>query len=107
MAEQSKPVEFLPIQEAHPSPTIPTIYADFVPNLAPGTQTIKFYLARAEPNSAGVGPYRNQVVAQVVMPSGGFLNMMAFFQYAIPKFIEGGIVSKEAWEAAKKIYEGQ
>lgn len=106
MAERPA-VEFLPIDEAHPPPTIPTIYADFVPNLAPGTQTVKFYLARAEPSTVGTGPYRNQVVAQVIMPNVGFLNMAAFIQYAIPKFIEGGSISKEAWETAKKMYEGK
>jgi hypothetical protein len=100
-------IETLPIQEAYPSPTIPTIYADVVPNLAPGTQTVKFYLARAEPSASGEGPYRNQIVAQVVMPNVGFLNMAAFIQYAIPKFIEGGSISKEAWDAAKKVYEGK
>jgi hypothetical protein len=106
MAERPA-AEFISIQEDYPPPTIPTIYADLVPNLAPGTQTVKFYLARSEPHTAGTGPYRNQVVAQVVMSTVGFLNMAAFIEYAIPKFIQSGIVSKEAWEAAQKIWEGK
>jgi len=37
----------------------------------------------------------------------GFLQTVAFFNYAVPKFIEQGFISKEAWVAAQKLWEGK
>ena len=55
-------VQVLPIPDAHPPPTIPTIFADGVPNIAPSRMNVKCYLYRTEPHPTGAGPALNQVV---------------------------------------------
>jgi len=97
----------IPIQEDHPPAGLPTIFADGVPNVAPSPQVIKFYLYRTEPHTSGAGLPKNQVVGQVVMPVFGFLQMVAFFDYAVENFIKQGTISQEAWDAARKIWEGK
>jgi hypothetical protein len=97
----------LPFKEEYPSTLLPTIFADGVANLAQGPHIMKFYLFRQEPSATGAGPYRNQVVTQIVMPVEGFVAMTAFFEKAIQNFIENGQIQREVWESARSFYKEQ
>jgi hypothetical protein len=92
----------LKVPGGFPLSTIPTLYADGVVNIAPSPNIAKFYFFRSDPDQSAAPQYQNQVVAQIVMPISGFLQMAAFFEKAAKTFAERGTFSKELWENSRK-----
>jgi hypothetical protein len=92
---------------AFPAPTIPTVFADGVMNLAPSTNVVKFYLYRIDPSMKGGSNYLNQAFAQVVMPLVGFAQTAVFFELALKDLVKRGLVTDEQMAAARQPYEGK
>jgi hypothetical protein len=78
----------------YPPLEVPTIYADGVTSLVPGSQIVKFYLARIEPNFEASSPNSTQVCAQIVMPIVGFVQLVGFFENAIGRMIKTEALSQ-------------
>jgi len=77
----------------------PVAYADGIANLAHGKNVVKFYLLRADPDVAAVGPVQIQVVAQIVMPIDGFVRSIIFLTKTIQTLlIPRGAISQEEVE---------
>jgi hypothetical protein len=93
MAEAPK-VEMVPFEEGFPPPTIPTIYCDGIANLAPSAHVIKFYLFRTDPDQTAKPKYKNQVLAQIIMPISAFIYSGLFFEKSLKQFVELGIIPK-------------
>jgi hypothetical protein len=95
-------VRVLAVQEGFPQATLPTIFADGIVNVAPSANVLKFYLYRSDPEQAGKGEYKNQVVAQVVMPMLGFLHAALFFEKAVKQFTAQGVLPADLVESIRK-----
>jgi len=73
------------VDENHPTdefppPGFPVVYADGAISIAPSGTVTKFYLARVDPNMYGRGGVSVNPIAQVVMPTVGFLRMVDFLK---------------------------
>jgi hypothetical protein len=86
----------------YPSPSVETIYADGVTSLQPGNQTIRFYLTRLEPNFIASQPSKPVVVGQIVMPVGGFVHSLVFFNKVLENMVRDGRVTQEFIDEIKK-----
>jgi hypothetical protein len=93
-------VKILPIKDDFPQAHFPTVYADSVSSIQPGTQTTKFYLARLEPSMKAENTGQIQPFAQVVMPTLSFVYSAAFFVKMIERMIEEGGVQQAVWDQA-------
>ena len=89
-----------------PPPTIPTIFADGVLNVAPSPNVVKFYLFRSDPDAGGGSKYKNQVVMQVVMPMHGFVHTALFFERSLKHFLANGTIPQAVVDGLRKL-EGQ
>jgi hypothetical protein len=56
---------------------------------------MKFYLFRVDPEQRGKQSYKNQIIAQVVMPTSAFIHAGLFFERALKQFTEQGIISQQ------------
>jgi hypothetical protein len=92
-------IPIIVLEATHPPPSLPTIFADGFANLTPGQQVMKFYLYRTDPDQTGTSSYKNQVVAQVVMPTTAFAQAATFFERAIKTFCAQGFISRDAVNA--------
>ena len=85
----------------YPPADLPTIFADGALNLSHSPTMVKFYLFRTDPHLEGKPTYQNQVIAQIVMPIGAFVQMQTFFDLAIQKLIDLNYVTKEQVETTR------
>jgi hypothetical protein len=99
----SVPITTIPVAAGVPPPTVPTVFADGIANIAPSGHVVKFYLFRSDPDAAGQPQYKNQVVAQIAMSTIGFLHMAAFFERAVKHYTESGTFSREMVQAMRKM----
>jgi hypothetical protein len=83
------------VEGGYPPATLPTIFADGIVNAAPSANAMKFYLYRSDPEQSGKAEYKNQVVAQVVMPLAGFVASYVFLEKAVKQFMSDGTISQE------------
>jgi hypothetical protein len=106
MTETSKPsfdATIIRIEAGYPPHDIPTIYADGVANVGPSPSIVKFYLFRSDPEQLGGPSYKNQVVAQVVMSTPGFIQAAIFLERALKQFTERGTFNKEMVEKIRAV----
>jgi hypothetical protein len=89
----------------YPVPTFPTAFADTVTSLANSPATVKFFLARFEPDLHGGGTTKVQPFAQVVMPMDGFLAAFCFFENRIKLFIESGHITQAKLDEYRRLVE--
>ena len=68
------------VKEGFPQATLPTFFADGILNAAPSANVVRFYLYRSDPDQTGKGEYQNQAIAQVVMPTFGFVHAAIFLR---------------------------
>jgi hypothetical protein len=90
------------VKEGFPQATLPTFFADGVLNAAPSANVVRFYLYRSDPELTGKGEYQNQVIAQVVLPTLGFLQAAIFFEKAVKQFAAQGILNGDIVENIRK-----
>ena len=90
------------VQEGFPQATLPTFFADGILNAAPSANVVRFYLYRSDPDQTGKGEYQNQVIAQVVMPTLGFLHAAVFFEKAVKFFVAQGSLPADLVETLRK-----
>jgi hypothetical protein len=91
------------VQPHIPPVTTPTIFVDGVANIAPTAQVVKFYLYRTDPDATGKPQYKNQVYAQVVMPTAGFIATAVFFERALRFLVEKKYVTEAALEELRRL----
>jgi hypothetical protein len=101
MAEASK-VETILVEEGFPAPTIPTIFCDGILNLAPAAQAMRFYLFRSDPDQAGKPKFKNQILAQIIMPVPAFIHAALFFERGLKQFVEQGAISPDMVDKIKQ-----
>jgi hypothetical protein len=83
-----------PPADDFPSPQFPTVFADGVMSVANSLTIVKFFLYRFEPSFSGSGQSQTQPFAQVVMPMDAFAATFSFFEAAVQKYIEQGLISQ-------------
>ena len=86
-AMSAQSVQIHAIEHGFPPATLPTIFADGIANAAPSVSAVKLYLYRSDPEQAGAGEYKSQVIAQIVMPMAGFVHASAFLEKAVKHFV--------------------
>jgi hypothetical protein len=87
-----------------PSSQFPTAFADGVMSIANSPAVVKFYLFRFEPSFSGNGQSQTQPFAQVVMPIDGFAATFSFFEAAVKKYIEQGLITESRLDELRNIY---
>jgi hypothetical protein len=90
------------VKEGFPQAALPTFFADGILNAAPSENVVRFYLYRSDPELTGKGEYQNQVIAQVVLPTLGFLHAAIFFEKAVKQFAAQGILNGDFVENIRK-----
>ncbi len=78
-----------------PPPNFPTVFADSVLSIANSAESVKFYLARHNPEYAGLGRVETHAILQVIMPISGFTAMAAFFELAMKNYLASGFIKQE------------
>jgi hypothetical protein len=101
MAEAPK-IETILVEEGFPPPTLPTVYCDGILNVAPSTHIVRFYLYRQDPDQVAKPKYKNQVVAQIIMPVNAFIYTGLFFEKALKQFVEQGTISQQMVDEIKR-----
>src|SRR5690242_7366458 len=87
-----------------PPPQFPTVFADGVMSVANSTSVVKFYLFRFEPSFSGSGQSQTQPFVQVVMPIDGFVATFAFFEAAVTRYKEQGLITQSRIDEIRQIY---
>jgi hypothetical protein len=99
---ESLKAEGTPMEEGFPPSTLHTLYCDGISNLAPNPHVMKFYLFRADPDMLGKPGYKNQTIAQVVMPISAFIQTSLFFDRALKQFTEQGVIPQQLVNEIKR-----
>lgn len=84
-----------------PGQFFPTVFADTVLNLSNNPSVVKFYLARIDPSFTDTSNFRQEPVAQVVMPIEAFATTAVFFENALKRLVELGAISNEKVQAIR------
>ena len=95
-------IETIFVEDGFPPPTLPTLYCDGIANLAPSPQVVKFYLFRQDPDMMGKPRYKNQILAQVIMPVRAFIYSALFFENSLKQFVEQGTIPQEVVDEMKR-----
>jgi hypothetical protein len=90
-----------PAAEEFPPPSLPTIFADGVLNLAHTSESVKFYLFRHDPGYREANISRINPYAQVVMPMDSFVNTVVFFDKVLANLVAQNRVLQEVVGAKK------
>jgi hypothetical protein len=104
MADQAPAARSAP---EFPSSTFPNAFADTVTSLANSATTVKFFLARFEPDFHGGGTSKPQPFAQIVMPMEGFAAAFCFFENRIKTFVEQGFISQARLDEFRRLVESE
>lgn len=83
---------------------VPTIYADGIANVAHGPGIIRSYLIRFDPSLKEVADARPTLVAQLIMPTNGFLMMATFFDAQVQSLIKSGEVTQEQLDGVRQAF---
>jgi hypothetical protein len=85
---------------------IPVIFADGVLSQAFGPNISKFYLSRTD-SAPQPGPGAENKIAplvQIVMPTEGFILMVAFFEMRLKMMVDSNNITQEMIDKARKFY---
>src|ERR1051325_9261410 len=90
----------------YPPFNFPTVFADGALSAVWGTEFIKFYLGRNDPDFKAASTVRQQTpFVLVAMPLSGFVQTVTFFDSILTQMIRDGYTSEEAVAAARKKHE--
>ena len=101
MAEEPKSETIL-VEEGFPASTIPTIFCDGIVNLAPIANAMRLYLFRSDPDQVGKPKFKNQILAQIIMPVPAFIHTALFFERGLKQFVEQGTIPPDMVEQIKQ-----
>ena len=93
------------LHERFPTRDVPAIFADGVSSIANSAALVKFYLYRTDPSTTGDGGTNNTITSQVVMPLDGFVATFIFFETAIRRYVEQGLVHEKQMNDLRGIIE--
>jgi len=99
---EAAPITVLGVGDGHPPWNIPILFVDGISTIAPAAGTIRFYVYRSDPENTGKFPYKNQIFAQVIMPTANFASTAAFFERALKNFVKAGTIPKDVVDTARK-----
>ncbi|MCA6105112.1 MULTISPECIES: hypothetical protein [Bradyrhizobium] len=85
-------------------PDIPTIFADGSISQSWGPGVSKFYFGRIDADPHVQGAPTSTVVAQVIMPTEGFVAMVTFFEHRLKMMVEAGAVSQETIDRSRQAW---
>ena len=88
----------------YPAKELPLIFADRVPSIGWLGGAVKFYLLRNDPSISGESTNNPQLVAQVVMPIGGFAATALFFEDELNNMIASGDLKREYVNELRTFY---
>jgi hypothetical protein len=74
---------------------------DAVANIWPSGHTVKMYLVRTDPEISGKAEFKNHVIAQLIMPTDGFVQTVLFLSNALEGLIESKAIDKEFVESMR------
>ena len=87
-----------------PSHLFPTMFADGVMSIANSPTTVKFFLFRFDPSFSGSGQSQTQPFAQVVMHIDAFAATYSFFEAAVKKYMEQGLISQSRLDEFRELH---
>lgn len=92
---------------ASPNPSaIPLVFVDGVTtHWHSPSGVVKYYLARSEPDPRAEQPSNDVPVLQIVMPIGGFVSMVAFFNHRLKSMLNAKVVTQEQIDGAQSYWE--
>jgi hypothetical protein len=88
----------------YPAKDLPVIFADQAPVTSRQAGVVKFYLIRNDPSISADSTNNAQLVAQVVMPVGGFAATVTFFEDELNNLVAAGELKAELVEDARAFY---
>jgi hypothetical protein len=86
-----------------PASNFSNAFADTVTSMANSPTTVKFFLARFEPDFHGDGTSHLQPFAQIVMPMEGFAAAFCFFESRIKTFLEAGHITQARLDEFRRL----
>lgn len=90
-----------------PEPTLPLMFADGIAGVAFSHYLVKFYYYRTDPSLQGTNNSNNQVLLQVVMPLGGFLQAYGTMERLVKQLVSQGVVTQETVDAVISERQGE
>jgi hypothetical protein len=94
-----------PVPQTFPTVTCPTVFADGVLNVSIAPGIVKHYLFRFEPSFKGNNEFETQPIAQVVMPTEGFITTVLYFNTQIERLIKANFIKPERVAELRKLFE--
>jgi hypothetical protein len=85
-------------------PDIPVIFADGAVSQNWGPGITKFYLGRLDADPEAKKEPSSVPVVQIIMPTEGFVQMVAFFEHRLKTMVEQGIVSQGSLDKAREYW---
>lgn len=102
MADEANPDEgVIPKYSYNP---VPTIYAEAIANVAHGAGVVKTYFVRFDPALTAGSALRPSLVAQLVMPTSGFLAVALFFEAQVKNMLASKEVTQEQIDEVRQSF---
>ncbi|MBI5264606.1 MAG: hypothetical protein HY852_22660 [Bradyrhizobium sp.] len=86
------------------APEIPVIFADAISSQSFGFGAVKMYLSRWDPDPTLVGPNKEAIVCQLVMPVENFVRSVAFLEHRLNQMVALGGISQALADDARKFW---
>lgn len=83
---------------------VPIIFIDTIGSQSFGFGVTKMYLHRYDPDPTLVGPSKDVVIAQVVMPTENFVRTVAFLNFRLMQMLQFGAVTQAQIDEANQFW---
>jgi hypothetical protein len=105
----SAPMPSSPTQGLAPTPVrlvsdIPVVYADGITNHVIGPGISKFYLHRSDATPRNPNEYNQVTVVQIIMPSTGLVDMVAFLEHRLRSMVKNEQITQEYIDERRAFY---
>jgi hypothetical protein len=85
-------------------PDIPVVFADGITNHVIGPGISKFYLHRSDAAPGNPNEYNQVTVVQIIMPSSGLVDMVAFLEHRLRSMIKNKQITQEYLDERREFY---
>lgn len=83
----------------YPPDGFPVIFSDGVQSCAGGSETVRFYLSRFNPDIMAVAGAETATVCQIVMSTSGFIGSVLFLQKRLADMVKSGAIPQHQIDA--------
>jgi hypothetical protein len=97
-------VSFKKVECVRTIPDVTVVYADTVINQIMGPGISKFTFCRIDSIAGVIDEYEKVEVAQIIMPSINFADMVAFFEHRLKVMIKNGYLDQAIIDERRKFY---